>query len=336
MTALLVLSTGADVSIQDFGRVGLLGQGVSRGGAADMRALYEGAALLGHTPECAALEMPGFGATFEATGPMRIALTGAQMRATQNGRPIPPNVSIPVETGDILNIQAATAGTYGYLNVGGGFDVPEILGARGAHLRAGLGAAIQTGDRLPTGDDPNNDTMQTLTPEPRLAGGALRAVHSIQTNRFSPSDLSRFQATAFRRDPRANRMGLRLDYDGVPFTAADQLNVLSEIIVPGDIQMTGDGTPYILMPECQTTGGYPRIGTIIPSDLPRAAQAPVGAPLTIQFITLTEATEIERRTARELAHLAGILRPLVRDPHDIPDLLSYQLIDGVISGKRSE
>jgi allophanate hydrolase len=258
------------------------------------------------------------------------------MRATQNCRPIPPNVSIPVETGDILNIQGATAGTYGYLNVGGGFDVPEILGARGAHLRAGLGVAIQTGDRLPIGDDPHDDTMQTLTPEPRLAGGALRAVHSIQTNRFSPSDLSRFQATAFRRDPRANRMGLRLDYDGAPFTAADQLNVLSEIIVPGDIQMTGDGTPYILMPECQTTGGYPRIGTIIPSDLPRAAQAPVGAPLTIQFIALTEATEIERRTARELAHLAGTLRPLVRDPHDIPDLLSYQLIDGVISGKRSK
>ena len=85
------------------------------------------------------------------------------------------------------------------------------------------------------------------------------------------------------------------------------------------------------MCECQTTGGYPRIGTVIPSDLPKIAQAPAGAEIRFQFVTRDEAVDIERRARVDLKKLAQRVHPLIRDPHKIQDLLSYQLISGAIS-----
>ncbi|MEM9755757.1 MAG: urea amidolyase, partial [Pseudomonadota bacterium] len=86
--SLEVLSAGPSLTIQDGGRPGHLQIGLSRGGAMDRRALAEGAALLGQSAGCAALEMAGMGGVFEATEPLRIALTGAPMRASLNGQPL--------------------------------------------------------------------------------------------------------------------------------------------------------------------------------------------------------------------------------------------------------
>ena len=122
-----------------------------------------------------------------------------------------------------------------------------------------------------------------------------------------------------------------MDQDGEGFFASDGLSIVSEVIVTGDIQVTGDGAPYVLMCESQTTGGYPRIATVIPCDLPKVAQAAVGAPLRFEFISLEEAIALETRARAALKALSGMVEPLVRDPHDIADLLSYQLISGAVS-----
>ena len=122
-------------------------------------------------------------------------------------------------------------------------------------------------------------------------------------------------------------MGVRLVQDGPGFESAAGLSVLSEVIVPGDIQITGDGTPFVLLAECQTTGGYPRIGSVLPSDLPRVAQAAPGTSLSFTFITLDDAVAIETRA---LAHSFAI-RPLIRAP-STGDLLSTNLISGVLAG----
>jgi allophanate hydrolase len=150
---------------------------------------------------------------------------------------------------------------------------------------------------------------------------------------FSEDEIARFEATRFARDARGNRMGVRLIPDGEGFHSRAGLSILSEIVVPGDIQITGDGTPMVLLAECQTTGGYPRIGTVLPCDLPRVAQAPPGAGLTIRFVDREEAMAAERAAAEALRALSGRLTRLVRDPRDIRDLLSYQLISGVTAGK---
>lgn len=330
--ALKVISCGPSVTVQDRGRPGHLAHGLSRGGAADRLALAEGAALLGQNGDLAALEMAGFGGEFAPTAPMRIALTGAPMDATIDGRSVVWNASHMLAPGQRLRIGAARRGVYGYLHVGGGIDTPLRLGARAVHLACGLGRAMAPGDAVPVGPDAQGQTGQVLAAQDRFSGGAARILASAQTALFTPDTLARFEATAFSRDQRANRQGMRLAFDGAPFAAQGQLNILSEIIVPGDIQMTGDGAPFVLLPECQATGGYPRIGSVIPADLPMVAQAGPGAPLRFRFVDLPEALAAHRAAIAEKAGLRTKLRPLIRDPRYMNDLLSYQLIGGAITG----
>ena len=326
-----VLSCGPAVTVQDMGRTGYLAQGLTQGGAADRLALYEGAALLGQPANLAALEMVGMGGSFRASADMRIALTGAPMTAMLDDAPLVWNASHLLTAGATLKIGGARSGTYGYLHVGGGIDTPVMMGARGAHLSAGLGAALVAGDTIPTGKDKGSETGLTLPVENRFDGGRIRITASMQTDQFDTGTQERFAQTAFRRDPRGNRMGVRMDHDGAPFVAADQLTILSDVIVTGDIQIAGDGAPFVLMCESQTTGGYPRIATVLPSDLGRVAQAPAGAILSFEFVALEDARTIEQRTASSRASLAATVVPLLRDPASIRDLLSYQLISGAIS-----
>ncbi|WP_299901496.1 biotin-dependent carboxyltransferase family protein [uncultured Ruegeria sp.] len=328
--SLIVHQIGPTCTIQDQGRIGYLDQGLSRSGAADTLALCEGAALLGQSPELAALEMAGMGGEFEATQNMRIALTGARMQASIDGSPVAWNASHRLEPGQRLIIGAALQGNYGYLHLGGGIDSEVFLGSRSAHLTARIGRAVQPGDRLTCGPDAGDAGLK-LTPSERFSGGVLRVVASFQTSLFDDATLDRFVHTSFHRGARANRMGMQVDSDGDGFAATGQLNILSEVITPGDIQMTGTGDPFILLPECQTTGGYPRIATVLPCDMPRAAQTPAGGAITFEFVSLDQATDLHSAFLADLARLPSKVEALVRDPHDIPDLLSYQLISGVIS-----
>lgn len=328
--SLIVHRIGPACTVQDQGRAGYLGQGISRSGATDLLALHEGAALLRQSPELAALEMAGMGGDFEATQDMRIALTGAPMQVSIDGAPTVWNASHTLLKGQRLSIGAVKKGAYGYLHVGGGIAIEPFLDSRAVHLTAKIGAAVQAGDHLPTGPDQGEAGLK-LMPTERFAGGLLRVVPSFQTGLFDQATLDRFEATEFRRGARANRMGMQLDSDGEGFSAEGQLNVLSEVISPGDIQMTGTGNPFILLPECQTTGGYPRIATVLPCDLPRAAQTPAGGALRLTFVPLEEAVAIQTAFEADLKRLPSRVEPLVRDPHDIPDLLSYQLISGMIS-----
>jgi biotin-dependent carboxylase-like uncharacterized protein len=328
---LIVRSIGPAAAIQDLGRPGFMSVGLTRGGASDPTALHEGAALLRQAPSSAVLEMAGMGGVFEASTEIRIALTGAVMDASIDGTSVQWNASHIVPAGSILKIGAMRQGNFGYLHVGGGFNTPSYLGTRGCHLSAGLGRLIQAGDQLPIGEDKGKDAGCHLVPEQRLDGGKIRFVRSMQSNKFDDATMTRFTKTKFRRDPRGNRQGIRMDFVGESFQSGGQLNIVSEVTIAGDIQITGDGTPFVLMHECQTTGGYPRIGTILPCDLNKVAQAPVGSLLRFELLTLEEGSAVQARANAVLSGLRKSVKPLVRDVSSIQDLLSYQLISGAIS-----
>ncbi|QBY00854.1 biotin-dependent carboxyltransferase [Rhodophyticola sp. CCM32] len=336
MSVLIIHSAGPGVTVQDLGRPRHLVQGLSRGGAMDRMALYEGAALLGQAPEMAVLEMVGMGGVFEASAATRIALTGAPMKASLDGAPLIWNASHMVPAGAKLSIGGVVQGAAGYLHVGGGFETEGWLGSRAVQLNAGLGGAVAPGSHLPIGDDAGGPTGMILDVADRCAGGVLRLLPSVQTGFFDEATRTRLETTAFHRDPRSNRMALRLGFEGQGFALEGALTVVSEVIVPGDIQITGDGVPVILMAECQTMGGYPRIATVLPSDLPRAAQTPPGVPLHLHFITAEEGLAAERADLALRKGVRSHIRPLVRDPRDIPDLLRYHLSDGAVSGHEEE
>lgn len=329
--ALQIIAAGPGLSLQDHGRPGFLGNGLSRGGAMDPLALAEGAALmLMPAGDALAIEMAGAGGRFRADGAaLLIALTGAPMVAELDGVRLPWPGSFLMPKGAELRIGGALAGSYSYLSVAG-LQAPRILGARSAHLAGGIGGRLASGEVLPCVPAPNPGGLK-LTPEDRFGGGTIRILPSAQTDQFSAETLARFEATEFRKDARASRMGARMAQDGDGFSQDAHLGILSEIIVPGDIQVIGDGAPYVLLPECQTMGGYPRIATVISADLARVAQAAPGAPIRFRFVTLDEALAARTAAAKHRKMLPDGVVSRVRNPADIADLLSYQLVGGVIS-----
>lgn len=323
---LIIESAGPGLSVQDLGRPHGMGLGLSRGGAADRQAFLMGTALLGNPQGAAALEMTVGGGKFRVDFSTRIALTGARLRASINGSSIETNATYRMTPGDRLDIGPAEGGVYGYLHFAGGLLTDEELGGRGRHRIAGLGPDLGAGDRLPLGDDPEPDAP-LLRLEPESPGTQpIRVIPGPQTALFPQDVLDRFEATAFTRSPRGNRQGVRMDQDGAPFATEAQLGQVSDFICEGDIQMTGDGTPFVLLSECQTMGGYPRIGTVIPADLHRIAQALPGAQIRFRFVPLDEA-EATWRTDDEIYRSFRKARaPRIRDPREMADLLSYELI----------
>lgn len=324
--SLTILRGGPHLSVQDGGRAGGLGIGLSRGGAADRQAYLAGLALLGQGLGMAVIECAGLGARLRFDTPTRFALTGALMRASLDGQPLESQASHLAPAGAVLDIAALTEGVYGYLSVAGGITNDEIYGGRGYHRIGGFGAALEAGEVLPIGPD-----ADLAAPPHRLrlaqVTAPIRVMPGPQTGLFSDEMCNTFASTTFTRSARANRQGVRLDHEGAAFSTGGQLNHVSDFIAEGDIQMTGDGTPYVLLADCQTIGGYPRIGTVLPADLPRIAQAEAGAEIRFRFVSLEEAEAAWQSDAARLGDLKRACTPRLRDPREMTDLLSYELID---------
>ncbi|MEL7179989.1 MAG: biotin-dependent carboxyltransferase family protein [Pseudomonadota bacterium] len=333
MAVLTIHSAGPGLTIQDLGRPGWQAQGLPTGGAADPLALLEGAALLGINPDQAVIEMMGYGGVFSVDEGTRIALTGAVMQADVDGTQLAHNATHFLAADAKLTIRSAQKGVYGYLRLAGGIATDPVMGSRAAHLTAGIGARLQAGDTLPLGND--NDRMHAprkLPTDDRFAGGTIRIMPGPQTDFFDQQTQDAFCAIPFRRGPSGNRQGVRLEHDGGSFSPAGGLTHVSDLIVPGDIQIAGEGVPYVLLAECQTIGGYPRIGSVIPADLPKIAQATPGTPLQFKFLTVAAADATAQSQQAQLRALTKLCQPIVRDPHDIADLLRYQLISGATPG----
>lgn len=340
--SVIVHRAGPAMTVQDLGRPGYQRYGVAEGGAVDRLAMAEGAALLANTPTDAALELFGLGGRFAVEGgPVRMALTGAHMSATIDDDPVTWRSVFRLEPGQILTIGTATDGNYGYLHVGGGLDTPLVLGSRSTHLRARLGGidgrALREGDRLalaPQRADALHDGAPidgTLAGPRPAAPERVRVLWGSQAHWFSKAERDRFLGMTFTVTAKLDRMGVRLKPDGDPIHSDLGLSGLSDAVCLGDIQIPGDGEPAILLADRQPTGGYPRIATILSPDLDHVVQCRPGTQLRFQAVPPDEAIDVLRAWRSHLADLKRMVIPLRRDPRDIPNLLDYNLISGVVS-----
>jgi 5-oxoprolinase (ATP-hydrolysing) subunit C len=334
-----VLSIGPSCQIQGRGRTGYYRFGVPESGAMDNMALHENATLLGQSADYAVLEMAGFGGKFEVTGGVaRIALTGAAMRSRLNGTAIDWNTTHLLEPGQVLDIGPVDNGIYGYLGIGGGFDVPKQLGSRATLARSSLGGfngrVLADGDSLPLAVDNIDFSQQRLAIEPRGGGGKIRVLWGPQCEMFPLSERQRFCSIDYRVDRRLNRMGMRLNCDAEPLTADGHLSGVSDAVSLGDIQIPGDGYPAVLMMDRQTTGGYPRIATIIQADISRMVQAKPDSLIRFVPVDIDQALEALAEHRRRINELSSTIETLNRDPATIHDLLNYQLVSGAIVDDR--
>ena len=332
-----VLSAGPGVTIQDRGRRGYLRYGLTAGGAMDSYALVEGAALLGNDLDAAALEIFQFGGRFRALdGPLIFTLTGAPMRASINGASVRWRITQRLAQDEVLDIGGSLgAGSYGYLHLCGGIDAPLVLGSRATHLRAKIGGifgrALQAGDVINTFPK-SEPPVGLVLPDPNYLGTRIIRVNKgAQAYLFDQKQFAHFTETSFSISNRRDRMGIRLESDGPPFTTDAGLTVISDAVVAGDVQVPGDGIPTVLMADRPPTGGYPRIATVISADLCALAQLPNGARFQFKLTDEAAALSALRLHRHAIATLPSQVHPLVRDSSTIKDLLSYELISGPIT-----
>lgn len=332
MTTLRVIECGAGTSIQDGGRFGWQRYGVGPAGAMDRIALNLANMLVGNPDAAAALEFTLFGGRFEVEGgDTRVALAGAAADLMIDGEKIPPLVAAAVRAGQVITVGAARIGTFAVLALAGGIDTVPDLGSRSFHLRAGLGgmnrSRVMAGQTLPLGLPPPGAPLR-LTEVPFVNPGPFRVVLGPQDDYFDDAGLETFLTSTYRVSTEADRMGYRLT--GPAITHARGFNIVSDGIVTGSIQVPGSGEPIVLLADRQTTGGYPKIATIVSADLPRFAQLRPGAEVRFAAVSRTAAIEAAREAAAMMSRVRAGLVP-AEGVLTSERLLSLNLVDGVIS-----
>ena len=321
MSGLKILSVAPSATVQDRGRIGWLRYGVTSGGAMDAYALAEGQTLLGNSPDDAALEFAEFGGRFQALGPVMIATSGARMDLLLNGAVVDWRRSVQMRAGDVLDIGAAHEGVYGYLHISGGFQTELVLGARSTHLRAGFGHVLQIGQTLIAGNDRTTAPLGLPVPD-YFSRRVIRALWGPQSHYFSPEVRQAFASATFEVTKMRDRMGIQVRPSGDAIVSDAGLTIASDAINLGDIQVTGDGTPAILLADRGSSGGYPRIATVITADIGVLAQLPTGARFHLEMIEREAAVAALGQFRASVAALKAKAKPVLRDPRDMADLLA--------------
>lgn len=307
-----VLRGGMLCSVQDLGRHGRRHLGISQCGAMDTLALQQANLLLGNLPGAAGLEL--------SLGPVQllfpqatwIALTGvdfgARLQTPEGGNAaVLSGHPLHIPAGAVLSLtRPALPGARGYLAVAGGIDVSLVLGSRSTDLKAGFGGhagrALQAGDALPVGLPASTPATERRGVRGFAPTHVLRALPGPDYERFTQAAHTDFWLQPWRISAQSNRMGLRLN--GTPLTLHSPANLLSAGVLPGDVQVPGDGLPIVLGVDCQTTGGYPRIASVIEADMWQLAHLSPLTSVYFQPVTLAVAHDATQQLTSYLLRLA--------------------------------
>ena len=310
MTTMKILSPGPLSTVQDAGRFGYMNTGFSPSGAMDAYSMKIANILVGNLPGEGVVEMTLMGMTVAFDGDTVIALTGADMQPCRNDEedPLPLYTAIEVHKGDVVKMGTATSGMRGYLAVAGGFDLPFVMGSLSTNLKCGLGGfqgrKLQAGDVLPL--------RQTL--ELGLIGArhtalennykkeiTVRVVLGPQEDHFTEKGIETFLGSRYTVSGQSDRMGVRLE--GKKIENKNGVDIISDGIATGAVQIPASGTPIIMMADRQTTGGYAKIATVISADLKLMAQACPGTRIRFMAVSGQEAVKLKKEEENRLKML---------------------------------
>lgn len=326
-----VLKPGALTQLQDLGRYGHQRYGVPVNGVMDEWSHRLANILVGNPDDSATLECTLTGPTLRFMRERLIALSGADMRARIDDMPAPLNQPLLVRAGATLAFGERRRGARVYLAVRGGFDVPAVMGSRSTFARGGYGGfhgrPLARDDRLAlcAADAgyagatrllvqcglPFVSAAQFDLPAPDGGLEGLRAMPGPQWQAYTDEARTAFREQAFQIDSRSDRMGYRLN--GPRLALSAPLEMVSEAVSFGTVQVPPDGNPIVLMADRQSAGGYPKIAYVASVDLPLLAQALPGDAVRFSMITLeaAQALYLEREQSLE-ALRAGVAAAMSR------------------------
>lgn len=287
--SIFIKSPGALSTVQDLGVKGHLADGFPAAGVMDRFSAALANILVGNDEGASLIEMTMKGMSLTFLDRSVFSVTGADVTPCLNGTAVPMCSAVTAYPGDVLEMGFARSGCRAYLALSGGIDVPETVGSRSTNLRCSFGGYY--GRRLEAGDVVAVVPTKLLSAHDvsrRKASGlrltekhiSVRAVPGPQDYMFSKSVLDTFFNEPYTVTAESDRMGIRLS--GEKLVSTDGVDIISDGIVFGSVQVPRSGQPIILMADRQTTGGYAKIATVIEADIPHLAQARPGD--TVVFI----------------------------------------------------
>jgi len=337
MTATLkILDSGLHTTIQDRGRFGFQSAGVPVSGALDLDSLAIANALVGNASDEAALEIRYSGPTLLINSDWSLmALTGtsASLAISSDGEThlLPSYRSIRVKRGSHIALPALGDSTTAYIAIAGGLEIASVLGSRSTYVRGHFGGfqgrSLQAGDEIPLRSESAGDRNElVLSTLPALTlPSSIRAVAGPQSEHFTAEALDLFTSSDWRIGEKVDRMGMRLE--GPKLEHRHGHDIVSDGIVTGSIQVPGTGHPIVLLADRQTTGGYPKIATIISSDLGAVGRARVRDILRFHMVTAAEAQTIRQKHGCQQRQLLAAIAPM--STYMIDKLYRENLISGV-------
>lgn len=307
-----VLRPGLLTTVQDLGRWGFQSQGVPVAGPMDPFSHRLANALVGNPREKAVVEVTLIGPALEFDGDCVIAIGGAEFVVTVNGRVAPHAQAFEVSSHSMLEFGARRRGARAYLAVDGGFDVPLTLGSRATHVPSRMGGLdgrpLRKGDRLPLGVPGHRSVARRTTHahDTLVDPAVVRVLRGPDEDRFRAEAFDALQSASYAIDLDSDRMGYRLH--GPELRHLHGADIISDATPVGSVQVPGSGQPILLMADRQTSGGYPRIATVISADLGVAGQRAPGETFTFRVCSAADA--LSALIARESALLALEASPL--------------------------
>jgi antagonist of KipI len=292
-----VLAPGPLTSIQDLGRPGYGEYGVPPSGALDAFSLRAANLLVGNPENGACLEITMFGLRIKALRDFAVAVTGGDLNPFCNDKPFGMWSSSILKEGDILSFRGVKCGCRSYLAIGGGFFLPEVLGSRSTNLSSGFGGfdgrPFRKGDIL-SAHSPHlrlktegRSLPQDLIPQ-YTKKWRLRVILGPQDDQFTAAGRDTFFRHAFQVSYQSDRTGIRLSGPSLERSPEVEESIISEGVIPGAIQVPGDGQPIVILVEI-VTGGYRKIATVISADLPLLGQIKPGDTVSFEEISLQDA-----------------------------------------------
>lgn len=300
-----ILRAGPLMTIQDGGRKGFADKGVSQSGVLDNRSMNIVNILLGNRKDEAVIEMTMAGGDFEFQSETFFALGGADMGAQLNGAECRLYTVYRADKGDKLTMGYAQKGCHGYIGFSGGIDVPVVMGSKSTNIRCGFGGfegrKLAAGDVVSTGAPVSGITDNSYSPETENTD-EIRVLLCAQNDMFTQKGIDDFLSCEYTISANYDRMGCRLE--GTAVEAVNGMDIISDAIAFGSIQISSDGMPIVMLADRQTIGGYAKIGAVISTDIPEFVQHKPGEKIHFRAVTLKEAQKLYTKEQKFLRKLS--------------------------------
>ncbi len=280
---ILILSSGLYTSIQDLGRKKYRSYGVPISGAMDKYSMILANKLLGNETNIPVMEMTCTGAKLMFENDTLFVVTGADFSPKLNGELIELNMVYPVSFGDILEFGKQKYGSRSYLGVKGGFKTDYVLGSYAYFEGVTPKAKIQKGDRLPIAFVDKNlehSSAKVKIKEEHFKTDWLYVTKGPEYDYLSKRQTDLLFKKKFVIDTLNDRMGYQLKNR---FPPMEKKEILTSVLIPGTVQLTPSGRMIIMMRDCPTTGGYPRILQLTDEAINRLAQLRTGDSFTFKL-----------------------------------------------------